>query len=370
MFPIKNTPIFLIIVLWSSLVWSQNLVKNPSFEEYNQCPEEFGNLVTDIKGWSGATEGTTDYFNSCSTAMNVPKNFIGEQETDFGKAYVGLYLLAPNDYREYLQAELVQQLIKGERYKISFYLSLADKSTLSVRDIGILFSENKINEPTRKHISNTIFKSKNNTFNYTEMSRRDNFSDKLGWSKVEFEIVANGTENYLTLGNFRNNTATKQLRHRGNKPAAYYYVDMVSVTPVFQNPFRRPLVNDKIYVLKNIIFKTREYALDTASKEELKLLYGNIKDDASLFVEINAHTDTDGSPSYNELLSSKRAISVANYLVTLGLPKERLSWKGYGGKLPVAKNESTEGKQKNRRVEFMLSRKRQLGTASNTFEDE
>ena len=72
---------------------------------------------------------------------------------------------------------------------------------------------------------------------------------------------------------------------------------------------------------------------------------------------INGHTDTIGGESYNLELSTNRCQSVARYLMQLGLPKARITWRGFGGAKPIADNSTEEGRQLNRRVEFMISRK-------------
>lgn len=356
-----------LILFQNSLACGQNLVKNPSFEEFNKCPEGLGNMTEDATGWSVSTYGTTDYFNECSDEMGVPNNFSGEQTTEFGKGYAGLYMLAPNDYREYLQAELTQHLVKGKRYSISFYISLAEKSIFAVKDIGVLFSEKKMNEPTRKHLIRP--NSKDYSYNHLEISKNDYFADKLGWMLVTTEIVARGTEAFLTIGNFRNNGASSLKKMKGKKSAAYYYIDMVSVTPANQDLFSRPLHTDKIYIFENVLFKTDDYQLDKKAKSDLEKLYIELKKDPTLYVHIDAHTDSDGSSTHNEKLSLNRAISVSNYLISMGLSKRRVFWMGHGGKRPVSDNNTSEGKQKNRRVEFTISKKKGLGTASNTFED-
>lgn len=71
-------------------------------------------------------------------------------------------------------------------------------------------------------------------------------------------------------------------------------------------------------------------------------------------VEIIGHTDNVGSDEINQKMSQDRAQSVADYLITIGVPKKRLSTKGLGKEQPVATNETDEGRQKNRRTEFKI----------------
>lgn len=71
-------------------------------------------------------------------------------------------------------------------------------------------------------------------------------------------------------------------------------------------------------------------------------------------LEIAGHTDSDGDAAANLTLSTKRAQSVAEYLVRAGLPADRVSAVGYGSTRPVAENDSEENKAKNRRINFVV----------------
>ncbi len=68
--------------------------------------------------------------------------------------------------------------------------------------------------------------------------------------------------------------------------------------------------------------------------------------------EVAGHTDSDGSDDYNQKLSERRAGSVVTYLKSKGVPAEKMVSAGYGEKKPVAENNSTENKAKNRRITF------------------
>lgn len=65
-----------------------------------------------------------------------------------------------------------------------------------------------------------------------------------------------------------------------------------------------------------------------------------------------AHTDSEGNDVLNKKLSRQRAISVARYLVQNGVSLERLKAFGYGEANPIDSNETSEGRSRNRRVEF------------------
>jgi outer membrane protein OmpA-like peptidoglycan-associated protein len=74
-------------------------------------------------------------------------------------------------------------------------------------------------------------------------------------------------------------------------------------------------------------------------------------------VEVGGHTDNVGAAIGNRKLSQKRAEAVVRYLVTKGIDKARLTAKGYGPDKPIADNKTADGKQKNRRVEFVIMKK-------------
>jgi outer membrane protein OmpA-like peptidoglycan-associated protein len=72
-------------------------------------------------------------------------------------------------------------------------------------------------------------------------------------------------------------------------------------------------------------------------------------------LQIQGHTDDRGEADYNLALSQRRAAAVRDYLVEKGIAKERLEAKGFGEAQPIAPNDTAEGREKNRRVEFVIT---------------
>jgi outer membrane protein OmpA-like peptidoglycan-associated protein len=74
-----------------------------------------------------------------------------------------------------------------------------------------------------------------------------------------------------------------------------------------------------------------------------------------LNLEVEGHTDSTGSPDFNQKLSEQRAGTVRGYLLGQGLSPDSVSSKGFGETMPVADNNTADGRQRNRRVEIIVS---------------
>ena len=77
----------------------------------------------------------------------------------------------------------------------------------------------------------------------------------------------------------------------------------------------------------------------------------------SMTIELRGHTDSNnstGDPQYNQKLSQARAEAVRDAMIAAGIDGSRISAKGYGESVPVATNDTAEGRQKNRRTEFVI----------------
>ncbi|MCC5922695.1 MAG: PD40 domain-containing protein [Crocinitomicaceae bacterium] len=107
-------------------------------------------------------------------------------------------------------------------------------------------------------------------------------------------------------------------------------------------------------VLRNIFFDYDKANLRNESISELNKLKRILETNPTVKVEIGGHTDSRGSEEYNIRLSKDRAHAVVNFLIENGISKDRLTYKGYGKSQPIATNETPEGRQENRRVEFRI----------------
>jgi outer membrane protein OmpA-like peptidoglycan-associated protein len=116
----------------------------------------------------------------------------------------------------------------------------------------------------------------------------------------------------------------------------------------------QPLEANAAVVLKNIFFETNKYELKPESEAELNEVVQLLKDNPTLRIQINGHTDNSGNTADNKTLSENRARAVTNYLTAKGIAAGRLSFKGFGDSQPVADNATPEGRAKNRRTELSV----------------
>lgn len=107
--------------------------------------------------------------------------------------------------------------------------------------------------------------------------------------------------------------------------------------------------------LYNINYQTNSFAIIPASEPELKRLVDFLAKNKTVKVEIQGHTDSTGDPASNLELSELRAKSVADYLVRNKISISRLVHKGYGDKMPVATNDTEEGRSLNRRTTIKIT---------------
>ena len=107
-------------------------------------------------------------------------------------------------------------------------------------------------------------------------------------------------------------------------------------------------------VLENIYFQTGKSVLTTESYEPLNQVAKFMENNGTVRLEISGHTDNTGSVSINTKLSQARAKAVVDYLVGQKIDKSRFEYVGYADSQPVAPNDTPEGREMNRRVEFKV----------------
>lgn len=358
---------------------SENLIYNPSFEEYINCPKKIESLgvLLDVEAWYQPTAGSADYFNVCGGRdCRVPKNKLGTQEAHSGNGYCGIYC-SKDDYREYIQTQLKEPLKQGKQYRLSFYVSLSEYSSAAVATIGGYFSKERIEDTTRRIIMHrstheASHRATQTLSSYYHAQVENPFdsilSDTERWQKIEGIFTAEGGEEFLTIGNF-NTAAHSNVAYPDTLtyvlPGAYYYIDDIElrcidceedtlmVQPTQGQEETTYMVGSTI-ILKNIYFEFDKSTILQQSYKELSKLIQLLEKHPRMKIEIRGHTDNQGSDKYNKKLSEHRAEAVVEYLVKRGIDARRLTFKGYGKELPIDTNDTEEGRSNNRRVEFKV----------------
>ena len=206
-----------------------NLVPNPSFEDTVNCPDGIGGIEI-ATGWFNSG-GSPDYFNSCANtgylAYGVPYNYVGHQVAYDGNGYAGIVAWASFSQREFIGIELLQPLVSGNKYFASTYISRADSADLS---------------PYTCSCNNFGFRFSTFPYEYAQLNPApvDNFShlhstsiisDTLNWTRISGSFIADSTYQYLTIGNFYDNSNTDTLAcYYSSLGLAYYFLDAICVS--------------------------------------------------------------------------------------------------------------------------------------------
>ena len=117
----------------------------------------------------------------------------------------------------------------------------------------------------------------------------------------------------------------------------------------------RPTDRGLVLTLGDVLFDTGKSVLKSGTNRTLDQLAEFLRDNPSRKVMIEGHTDSVGPDAYNQGLSEERAGSVRLALLDRGIGADRIRVRGFGESYPVATNESAEGRQRNRRVEVIIS---------------
>lgn len=359
--------IFFQFILFSLFLSSQNLVLNPSFEDYYDCPKDISFFHTNVKHWTIPNNGTTDYFNSCSEKVGF-MNFSGYQKPRTGKGYAGIYAFYKKNYREYIQGTLKESLKRGKKYRVTFYISLSDSSKYAIKELGFMTTSKKYNSfHSNTNINAKVISERVPNMKFYPIIKAQYLDDSKNWTKISFTFKAEGFEKYFSIGNFNSNAKTEKRKIPSKSGVlSYYYIDDVSVEAVEEekpkevnfsktdSQKQKEFQVNKVYTFKNVLFDIDKSELLEASILELNELYKFLKENSNTVIEIYGHTDNSGIEKRNRELSYQRAKAVADYLILQGLDKSKIKMFGFGSSKPFSENNTEKGRALNRRVEFKL----------------
>ncbi len=138
-----------------------------------------------------------------------------------------------------------------------------------------------------------------------------------------------------------------------SKEAAFPTIELTAVRPPPQE--RIVLLKSTIVISDKIQFELNKADVKPVSypllDEVVTVMKANPQIDS---LQVEGHTDTTGAADYNTTLSQKRAEAVMKYIVSKGIAQGRLVAKGFGPERPIAANDTPDGQEMNRRVEFNI----------------
>lgn len=373
---------------------SGNLVPNGGFEDFYRLPFHWSN-EEDIASWNKngnlvywEVNSVDFYFYNPATPSMGWENFNGYQKPFGGYGYAGINIftvkkrgtaLKPANIGESLFARLNDTLEKNTNYCVKLYVALADSSRYPCNCLSIKFFD----DDSLTKLVNKEYEKKHQVGPALDFIPDFKLSEDIikntdTWKCVANKYQAKGTEKFILIGSYLGCSA--KYLDRGSEfidDDGYYYIDDVSVVPIsdsseckceqktttVQNPdtFKKDTLQKievgEIFILENIYFETGKSELLQSSHSELEKLSELFLKYPQLEVEISGHTDSTGNQNENLILSEGRAKAVVDFLISKGISKEKLNFKGYGSNQPIANNETEEGRQQNRRVEFKILKK-------------
>ncbi len=107
--------------------------------------------------------------------------------------------------------------------------------------------------------------------------------------------------------------------------------------------------------MSDVLFDTGKFSLRSLAREKLAKVAGIVSGHPGLKLDVEGHTDSVGNDDYNQKLSENRGTAVRDYLTQQGMPGSSVTTKGLGETQPIATNDTAAGRQKNRRVEIVIS---------------
>jgi len=208
-----------------------NMVSNGSFESIISCPMGSSQIHLAV-GWNtllAGGGGTPELFHVCCTdpyICGVPLNYgnYGFQHPKTGVAYAGIDVAHggfPNNSREYIQSRLTKNLSQNHPYCVKFNANLLNISAAYITTLGAYFDDGSIYTVNLHGLANAIPQVYNSSIP---------LNDTINWMRIEGVFIANGTEEYISIGNFfPDSLSCIGFFGSPTKWASYYYIDDVSV---------------------------------------------------------------------------------------------------------------------------------------------
>lgn len=171
--------------------------------------------------------------------------------------------------------------------------------------------------------------------------------------------IINGTEYSFAM--FDNDKYSIEVIAAGYAPAKYMLdpgeanddgrvnktIELVTGQPIAHTP-------GQVMLLSNLIFEVSKSKITPESYPELDIVVGMMRENESMIIQLEGHTDYQGDPGENMKLSRQRVAAVKDYLVSKGIRKSRIHTKAFGGTQPLSRDNTPAAHRMNRRVELRI----------------
>ncbi len=336
----------------------------------------------------GGNGGYDIWYAEVGSSFNIDKaynlgrkfNSAENEITPFIEANSGNLFYSSNGFENYGGYDILMAADKGKSFEKPKNIGKPFNTSYdefyyrtNTKNSGV-FVSNRV-DLQKKNCCDDIFYFSKEEYKYYSIKAIEKVNDTLNkeLSDATFFIVNKKDSTYKAGNTYKgniNDSLVVEVSKKGylKKSTTVQLKSLMNDTSLITVQLEEIKVN-KEYRLNNLYFEYNKAELTPESLTELQSLLKFLQDNPELIIEVAAHTDNKGNAAYNLKLSQERAKSVVDYLVTNGVPGERLVAKGYGMNQPIAFNtnpdgsDNPEGRQQNRRIIFKVVG--QLNTVNN-----
>jgi len=381
-----TTLLLFIFLVYTYQAQVANLVENGSFEIIKGKVKGLG-CVDASADWKNVTSAKADLFvkeNKLPIVLTSGNSY-GKEEPKEGDNYAGLVVYSPKDKiaRNYITSPLAQPMLKGKKYCVSMYISLAEGSKFATNNLGINFHKKQPKQEDNK----TIIEKTSILHHYSKL-----VSATYGWEKICGTYIAEGGEEFITIGNFTATDKTKTEKaikikdYKGLlSDFAYYFVDDISVILVDQKSacecgnqennketyyHKIIMLEEKMTPIQRIeahtaFFPFGKYELQETNRSTIDAVIREMKTNPTFIIELFGHLDVNEAdlaikkPLFADL-SNRRIREVMKYMIENGIEEKRLISTPKDEKEPneeILEDDDEDLKlAKNRRVMFIVKK--------------
>ena len=405
----RQHSLYLFVILATGLLqaplMSQDIqLLNPSFEDNPHFGRRDGNFVTTIDDWNDCAVYNR-WYNETPPDIHsgdlTDTTFWGNNlPSAHGRTYLGL-VVRDNETWEALSQKLALPLRKGKCYSFSIYLARSNNYWSRGRSVE---SSKELN-----FVRPAVFQLWGGTgiCGDKELLASSDPIDNIDWEKHTFFIEPQSDVFYVTLqafyktpvlqpynGHILVDGASKfEIVECGEEEFAIYTKEKIErpkvrmkmpahkarakAREVWKREHKEDQIDTVVYVrpkkdkileeldrstivqgqkikIDQLYFEADTTDINVESYAVLNEVYDFLNDNPDIVVEIGGHTNGIPPHDYCDKLSRARAEAVAKYLIKKGIEDERIQFKGYGKRKPIASNNSEEGRKRNQRVEIKI----------------